>query len=131
MRQRLSIVTLGVRDLTASRAFYAALGWTPVDEEGEITFFDLGGVRLALYPRQALADDAEVDASGTGFPGFTLAHNEPSPEAVDGAFAEAVSAGGRPVKAPQSVFWGGYSGYVADPDGFLWEIAFNPFTDLT
>lgn len=131
MRPRLSIVTLGVRDLTASRAFYTALGWTPVEEEGDIVFFDLGGVRLALYPRQALADDAEVNASGTGFAGFTLAHNEPSPEAVDAAFAEALAAGGRQIKAPQAVFWGGYSGYVADPDGFLWEIAHNPFTDLT
>lgn len=130
MRQRLSIITLGVRDLDASRAFYAALGWAPVGEEGDITFFDMGGVRLALYPRQALADDATVDATGTGFTGFTLAHNEPSPAAVDVAFAEALAAGGRRVKPPQDVFWGGYSGYVADPDGFLWEIAYNPFTDL-
>lgn len=131
MRPRLSIVTLGVSDIAASRAFYAALGWVPVEEQGEITFFDLGGTWLALYPREALAADAGVNSAGSGFTGFTLAHNEASAEAVDAAFAEALLAGGRLVKAPQAVFWGGYSGYVADPDGYLWEIAYNPFTDLT
>ena len=131
MKAKLSIVTLGVRDLARSRAFYAALGWTPIGEEEDISFFDLGGVRLALYTRAALAADATVEPHGDGFPGFTLAHNEPSPAVVDSAFDEAVAAGGHPVKAPQAVFWGGYSGYVADPDGFLWEIAHNPFSDLT
>lgn len=80
---------------------------------------------------EELARDAGVDAGGTGFRGFTLAHNEPSPAEVDRVFAEAIAAGAKPVKVPQPVFWGGYSGYFADPDGFLWEIAHNPFTDLT
>ncbi len=72
-----------------------------------------------------------MPAERTGFPGFTLAHNVKSREAADHVFAEALAAGARPVKVPQEVFWGGYSGYFADPDGFLWEVAFNPFTDLT
>ena len=131
MRPKLSIVTLGVGDLAVSRAFYEAWGWHPVHADEAIAFFDLGGVRLALFPRGDLAADAGVGADGDGFRGVTLAHNEPSPEAVDAAFAEAIAAGARPVKAPQPTEWGGYSGYVADPDGFLWEFAHNPFTDLT
>lgn len=135
MKPVLSIVTLGVADLAESIAFYGRLGWFPVDQGGSIAFFDLGGVRLALFPRQELAGDAGLSPvppyEAGRFPGFTLAHNEPTPAAVDAAFAEAVSAGATPVKEPVEVFWGGYSGYVADPDGFLWEIAYNPYADLT
>jgi len=135
VKPKLSIITLGVADLEESVAFYGRLGWFPVDVGDAIAFFDLGGVRLALFPRPALADDAGLTPGlplePGRFPGFTLAHNEPTPEAVDAAFAEAVAAGATPVKDPVAVFWGGYSGYVADPDGFLWEIAYNPYTDLT
>jgi hypothetical protein len=93
--------------------------------------FRLEGTWLALYPREALAEDAQVSSAGSGFSGFSLAHNEPSPEAVDAAFAAALAIGATAVKQPEKVFWGGYSGYFADPDGHLWEIAHNPFTDLT
>ncbi|MDD2857631.1 MAG: VOC family protein [Candidatus Nanopelagicales bacterium] len=133
MKGRISLVTLGVADLARSREFYRGLGWAPRDEsldEG-IVFLELEGTWLSLFPRADLAADAQVAAEGSGFRGITLAHNEPSPEAVDAAFAEALAAGAEQVKAPQPTEWGGYSGYFADPDGHLWEVAFNPFTDLT
>jgi uncharacterized protein len=93
--------------------------------------FRLDGTWLALYPRESLAEDAHVASEGFGFPGFALAHNVKTKEDADKVFAQAVAAGAAPVKTPQDGFWGGYSGYFADPDGFLWEVAFNPFTDLT
>ncbi|HEY1632663.1 MAG TPA: VOC family protein [Rhizomicrobium sp.] len=134
MKPRLSIVTLGVRDLERSLAFYRDGLGLPTrnykDDEG-IVFFALEGAWLALYPRCKLAEDATVDAAGSGFSGVTLAHNVPSKAGADAVFAQAVAAGARPVKPPRDVFWGGYSGYFADPDGHLWEVAFNPFTDLT
>ncbi len=134
MKPKIGIVTLGVRDFARALAFYRdGLGFpTHNFKDGEdIVFFKLEGSWLALYPRGKLADDAAVADDGQGFSGITLAHNEPSPEAVDAAFAQAVGAGARAVKQPQKVFWGGYSGYFADPDGYLWEVAYNPFTDLT
>lgn len=133
MKGKISIVTLGVTDLEVSRRFYEALGWrTHGYEPGAgIVFFELEGSWLSLYPRAELAADAGVDAADPGFSAVTLAHNEPSPEAVDRSFAEAVAAGATVVKVPEPAFWGGYSGYFADPDGFLWEIAHNPFSDLT
>jgi catechol 2,3-dioxygenase-like lactoylglutathione lyase family enzyme len=128
MRLRLSLVTLGVADLDRSRAFYGALGLEPGPASNEaVTFYDMDGVILALYGRAALAEDARVAAEGEGFAGVTLAWNLSSEAAVDTGFARAVGAGGRAVKAPERVFWGGYSGYFADPDGHLWEIAHNPF----
>jgi catechol 2,3-dioxygenase-like lactoylglutathione lyase family enzyme len=134
MKPKIGIITLGVRDFAKSLAFYRdGLGFPTHDfKDGEdIVFFKLEGSWLALYPRDRLAEDATVPDEGTGFSGITLAHNEPSPEAVDRAFVEAMKAGARAVKQPQKVFWGGYSGYFADPDGYLWEVAYNPFTDLT
>jgi hypothetical protein len=133
MKPKVGLVTLGVADLELSTAFYRALGWEPrdYDPSAGVVFFELEGTWLSLFPRRDLATDVGVDAAGTGFRGFTLAHNEPSPADVDRVFAEALAAGATPVKRPESVFWGGYSGYFADPDGFLWEIAYNPFTDLT
>ncbi|MBS0472513.1 MAG: VOC family protein [Proteobacteria bacterium] len=134
MKPKIGIITLGVRDFAKSLAFYRdGLGFpTHNFKDGEdIVFFKLEGSWLALYPRDKLAEDATVPDDGTGFSGITLAHNEPSPEAVDRAYAEAIEAGARAVKQPQKVFWGGYSGYFADPDGYLWEVAYNPFTDLT
>ncbi|MCK5623620.1 MAG: VOC family protein, partial [Alphaproteobacteria bacterium] len=92
-----------------------------------IAFFEMGGTMLSLYPRDKLAEDITVSGQGSGFPGFTLAHNVESPEAVDEVLREAVAAGAELVKPGQKVFWGGYSGYFADPDGFYWEVAWNPF----
>lgn len=132
MKPKMSIITLGVNDLEKSVAFYKALGLPLHDEDtSSIAFFALDGTWLSLYPKQKLAEDAHVPVEGSGFSGFTIAHNEPNKEAVNKTFAEAVAAGATVVKEPQEVFWGGYSGYFADPDGYLWEIAWNPFTDLT
>lgn len=132
MKPKIAIVTLGVADVARSAAFYKALGF-PLDgpEEGDHRLFALEGTRLALFPRAELATDAGVADAGGGFSGVTLAHNVASEAAVDATFAEAVAAGARAVKPPAKVFWGGYSGYFADPDGHLWEVAYNPFTDLT
>lgn len=134
MKPKISFVTLGVRDLKRSLAFYRdGLGFpTHNYKEGDDSiFFALEGSWLSLYPRDKLAEDAGVPETGSGFSGVTLAHNVPSKEAADAVFAQAVAAGAKPVKKPQDVFWGGYSGYFADPDGNLWEVACNPFTDLT
>ena len=134
MKPKISIVTLGVRDFAKSMAFYReGLGFTPHNhtEGEEHVMFRLEGSWLSLYPRHLLADDANVPDDGRGFSGVTLAHNVKSKADADALYAKAVSVGARPVKTPQDVFWGGYSGYFADPDSFLWEIAYNPFTDLT
>jgi hypothetical protein len=123
-----------VRDLARSLAFYRdGLGFPTHNykpDEG-IVFFALQGTWLALYPRDMLADDATVAEDGAGFTGVTLAHNTATKEDTDAVYAEALAAGGKPVKPPQDVSWGGYSGYFADPDGYLWEVAYNPFTDLS
>ncbi|MCM5560008.1 VOC family protein [Pleomorphomonas sp. JP5] len=126
-----SIIALGVSDLGRARAFYEALGFTAGPGSGEqIVFFQLGGLVLSLYPRALLAEDAEVENDGQGFDGMTLAHNYPSEEAVDAAMARALASGATLKKKPQKVFWGGYSGYFADPDGHLWEVAHNPFVKV-
>ena len=134
MKPKIGIITLGVRDFAKSLAFYRdGLGFpTHNFVEGEdIVFFKLEGSWLALYPRDKLAEDATVPDDGHGFSGITLAHNVPSKADADAVFAQALAAGARAVKTPRDVFWGGYSGYFADPDGYLWEVAYNPFTDLT
>jgi len=133
LKPKVGLITLGVHDLARSLAFYRdGLGWPThgYKPDANIVFFSLEGTWLALYPRDKLAEDAGVP-DGQGFGGITLAHNEPSPELVDAAYAQAIAAGARAIKPPQKSFWGGYSGYFADPDGYLWEIAFNPFMDLT
>ena len=131
MEQRLTLVTLGVGDIDRSRAFYAALGWTEIEpRQPGVAFFQLNGIGLSLFPRGELAKDAMIADGPAGFSGMTLAHNLRSEADVDALFAEMVAAGATAVKAPQSVFWGGYSGYVADPDGHLWELAHNPFFPL-
>lgn len=131
MQPRISMITLGVRDLTASIAFYRdGLGF-PIkedDPDADVAFFKLEGTWLGLYGRGPLAEDATVSAEGSGFPGFALAHNVSSNEEVDRVLLEAAAAGGTVIKPGQEVFWGGYSGYFKDPDGFLWEVANNPFT---
>jgi len=133
MKPKIGLVTLGVGDLARSLGFYRdGLGW-PVhnyNPDADVAFFPLDGTWLALYPRDKLAEDACVP-DGQGYGAVTLAHNEPSPEGVDAAYAQAIAAGARAIKPPQKAFWGGYSGYFADPDGHMWEIAFNPFMDLT
>jgi len=127
MEQRVSIVTLGVSDLKRSREFYERLGWRPSMAKAEgIAFFQAGCMALALFPRRELAKDANVAPDGHGFSGISLAYNARSREEVDSVLAEAVAAGAKLVKAAQEAFWGGYSGYFSDPDGFLWEVAWNP-----
>ncbi len=132
MEQRLSLVTLGVASVPEARAFYERLGWTasPASQGEDVAFFQLNGLALSLYRRDHLAADARVPDSAPGFSGVTLAHNLRSADAVDALFDRAVAAGGKPVKRPERAFWGGYSGYVADPDGHLWELAFNPHFPL-
>ena len=131
MKQAISFVTLGVGDLARSRAFYRALGWRESSgSQAEVAFYQAGSVAFALFARASLAEDANVPPHGSGFPGFTLAHNVPSEAAVDATLREAVAAGGRLVRAGERAPWGGYRGYFADPDGFLWEVCFNPFFPL-
>lgn len=134
MKPKVSIITLGVSDLAASRAFYEkGLGLPVSDESNEnIVFFTLEGTWLALFPREELQKDIGVTAKNAAHnPHFTIAHNEPSRDAVDATIERARAAGATIIKEPQEVFWGGYSGYFADPDGFYWEIAHNPYMDLT
>ena len=131
MRQNISFITLGVADLARSRAFSAELGWRESSgSQAEVAFFDAGGVVFALFGRAALAEDAGMPAAGSGFPGFALAHNVASEEAVDRLLAEAAALGATIVQPAGKVFWGGYRGYFADPDGFLWEVCWNPFFPL-
>ncbi len=131
MEPRLSLITLGVRDVARSRAFYEALGFKAGKASQEsVTFLDAGGVVLGLYGRAALAEDATVADSAPGFSGVALAHNARSEADVDAVLAEAVAAGGNLVKPAGTVFWGGYSGYFSDPDGHLWEVAYNPYFKL-
>jgi hypothetical protein len=129
MEQRITFFTLGVNDLQVSADFYEnTLGWkrSPMSTEN-IVFFELNGIHLSLYNREALAEDATVEPVGSGFKGFTMAHNVGSEKAVDDLINDLRNKGVTIVKEPQKVFWGGYSSYIADPDGNLWEIAFNPF----
>jgi catechol 2,3-dioxygenase-like lactoylglutathione lyase family enzyme len=128
MEPRISLITLGVADLQRSIAFYRdGLKLRKRDEDSEnIAFFETSGTWLSLYPREALAEDAGIASEGTGSRDFTLAHNVRSPEEVERILEEALAAGATLVKPGQPVFWGGYSGYFADPDGFLWEVAWNP-----
>lgn len=131
MDQRLSMITLGVADLGRARAFYEALGWKGQSPPGaDIVFFQLIGAALALYPRHALAEDAQLPNEAARFGGIALAYNTHDKAEVDRLLKDAVAAGGRLLKPAQDVFWGGYSGYFADPDGHPWEIAFNPHWPL-
>lgn len=127
MKPRINLITLGVADIARATAFYRRLGLPqhPFESE-EVSFFALDGTWLALYPRTALAEDAGVPADDGPFAGITLAHNVASEAEVDAILKEAVEAGAELVKPAQKTFWGGYSGYFADPDGFLWEVAHVP-----
>ena len=127
MEPRISIITLGVEDLERSVRFYRdGLGLPRQDGPSGIAFFTMAGAWLALFARDSLAKDAEVAPEGSGFRGFTLAHNVRTKEEVDALLERATGAGGRLVKPAQTASWGGYSGYFSDPDGFLWEVAWNP-----
>jgi uncharacterized protein len=127
MEQRLSVVTLGVADLARARRFYEqGLGWERANDHDEVGFYQMGGMVLALYGREALAEDAQVPSAGSSFGGVTLAYCTRDRTEVDAVLAEAEAAGGRILKPGQDVFWGGYSGDFADPDGHLWEVAWNP-----
>ena len=128
MKPRISMITLGVTDLDRAVEFYERrLGFPRVDSPPEVAFFRLSGSWLGLYGRESLAEDATVSPEGSGFAGVALAHNVASESEVDSVIEQAVAAGATLVKAPQKVFWGGYSGYFSDPDGHLWEVAHNPF----
>jgi hypothetical protein len=134
MKPKIAMVTLGVSDIARSLAFYRdGLGFSTHNYKvgDDMVMFRLEGSWLGLYPRDELAKDATVPHEGDGFRGVTLAHNVGSKKEADHVFQQAIAAGATPVKTPQDVFWGGYSGYFADPDGHLWEVAWNPFTDLT
>ncbi len=126
MEQRLSLVTLGVADVERSRRFYEKLGWKQGNRDDNVVFFQLQGMILALWSRAALAGDAHIEDSGGGFGGIALAYNARSRTDVDKVLAEAKAAGATILKPAADVFWGGYSGYFADPDGHLWEVAWNP-----
>lgn len=129
--QRLSIVTLGVGDLERAAQFYEALGWQRVESPDGVIAFDLIGQTLGLFPRAALAADIGVEeAALAGSGGITLAYNVREKSEVAPLLERAVAAGGTLLKPAQDVFWGGYHGYFADPDGHIWEVAHNPFAPL-
>ena len=125
----LSLITLGVDDVARATSFYQRLGWPLLEmSDPEVSFLQLSVVVLALFPRPLLAADAMVDDRASGFPGVTMSINLPTQAEVDQAAEAWVAAGGTLVKRPQSAEWGGYSGYVSDLDGHLWELAYNPYS---
>ena len=128
----MTILTIGVSDLPTMTAFYEdVFGWKKTAESNEgISFFKLNGILLSLYPRYKLAEDAGVSSEANGFKGFTLAYCTRTKDEVDQFISELSAKGVLIVKAPEEAFWGGYSSYVADPDGNLWEIAYNPFLNM-
>lgn len=128
MKPRISMVALAVSDLSISVSFYQdGLGFPKMDSPPGVAFFNLNGTWLGLSEREELAKDATVSPEGTGYNGFNLAHNVTSEEEVDEVFSLAISAGATAVKEVQKAAWGGYHGYFKDPDGHLWEVAYNPF----
>lgn len=127
---RVTLISLSVDDLARARAFYEALGWLVEHAQEEVAFYDLGGLKLGLYSRAKLAEDLGKDASDLGTGAMTLAQNFPTEAEVDAAYDAAVAAGAVELKRPEKVFWGGYSGTFADPDGHVWEYAMNPFWTL-
>jgi catechol 2,3-dioxygenase-like lactoylglutathione lyase family enzyme len=132
MEQSVQLITLGVRDIEASKHFYLdGLGWEPLLAMDDVAFFRVGhGLVLSLFDADHLAADsglADPHAAATAVPGrMTLGHNMASEAEVDSEIAKAAAAGGTVLKPAQKAFWGGYHGFVADPDGFVWEIAYNP-----
>ena len=131
MEQRLTLLTLGVDDYAGMRQFYTEVfGWEPAEASNEnITFFQLNGIQLALFGREELTEDAAVRSEGNGFRSFTLAHNLRSEQEVDELFDQLTRKDAEIAKKPERTPWGGYSGYISDPEGNLWEIAYNPFME--
>ncbi|WP_342077325.1 VOC family protein [Yoonia sp. SS1-5] len=130
--QRVTLITLGVADLDRSKSFYGALGWVPTREmPGEVVFYQINGMVLGLFGRGPLARDQGRPDAVLGTGAMTLAQNFADEGAVDVAYAAALAAGASGLKAPEKVFWGGYSGYYADPDEHVWEVAHNPFWPLS
>ena len=130
MEQRITLITLGVQDLSSMTEFYEEkFGWKRAEGSGEdIVFFELGGLQLSLYSRGKLAEDAGIDPGvKDGFKGFTFSYNTRSKEEVDRLFRNFRELGVTIIKSPEKTFWGGYSGYISDPEGNYWEIAFNPY----
>lgn len=134
MKSKISIVTLGVSNFRKSFDFYVTgLGFKPHDYKtgDDYVMIEMDGAWLALCPKEKLISDVTLSIVEPGLSSITLAHNVSSEATVDQVYSEALAAGATSVKKPQKAFWGGYSGYFADPDGYLWEVAYNPFTDLT
>ncbi len=130
MDRRVSLITLGVADLDRAAAFYEALGWRREEAPGGVAAFDLLGQTLGLYPRAELARDIGVEEASLGHGAMTLAHNVASREEVAPLVERAREAGARVLREPSDVFWGGHVAYFADPDGHVWEIAWNPHAPL-
>ena len=132
MRQKFNLITLGVEDFDKAIDFYeTGLGWNKSSaSQGDIAFFQLGGIVLGLYPKKLLAKDAKVDEKGTGFSGITISYNAKSEGEVDQVLKEVEKLGATIIKPAEKVFWGGYSGYFKDPEGYLFEVAHNPFWEF-
>lgn len=131
MKPRISMITLGTSDMEKAVRFYEqGLGFPRMESPPEVAFFTLNGTWLALFGREALAEDAMIAAEGSGFSGIALAHNVHSEQEVDQVMAEAIAAGAELAKPARQTFWGGYAGYFRDPDGYLWEVAYNPFLQI-
>lgn len=128
--QRVTLITLGVTDLQRSKAFYGAMGWVPTSDEGEVVFYQINGMVLGFFGLGPLAEDQGRPDAKLGTGAVTLAQNFTTEAEVDEAYALALKSGATTLKAPEKVFWGGYSGYYADPDGHVWEVAHNPFWEL-
>ena len=131
MEQRISLITLAVTDMERSAAFYEAMGWRREESPDGVIAFDLIGQTLGIYPKDKLAEDMGLSPDQIGgFSGITLAHNVSDKGQVDAVMTRAQAAGARIIRPADDIFWGGYQGYFADPDGHVWEIAFNPFSPL-
>lgn len=130
MEQRISLITLGVADLDRAMSFYEAMGWRRANDDEGVAFYQAGGMVLALWGRDELAEDSVMTDSG-GWGGVTLAYNVRSPEEVDATIEEARQAGATIGREPGPTSWGGYSGLFVDPDGHPWEVAHNPFWTIT
>ncbi len=128
--QRVTLITLGVDDLERSAKFYADLGWNSTRDQEGVVFYQINGMVLGLFGRGPLAKDQGRPDAKLGTGAMTLAQNYRTTEEVDAAYTKALSVGATALKTPQDVFWGGYSGYYADPDGHVWEVAHNPFWPL-
>lgn len=131
MRQKLNLITLGVSDFAASLRFYESLGWKKSDKSiDNLALFPLGGMTLCLHPKNELAEDTTLAYQPSAFSGITISYNARSEKEVDEVLEAVVKAGGTIVKPAQKVYWGGYSSYFKDPDGYLFEVAYNPFWEL-